>query len=346
MSVSVWKINSNDYPRSGSLRDKVNFWLRYAILAPSAHNTQPWRCQLHGSILDIYRDEAHMLKESDPTGRETLISIGAFVENFIIAAQFWGYEAKVIHRAELISDSLVAQIELLASKESDQLSNSDSIIGQLFDGITKRHTNRDYYQSEPLPDEILKTFSLPIEPDFAIDLITNLEARQRIATLVGKGTALALSMDTMKRELAELVFQEKEQTDNTAAGMMVEALVAEPIKSTKGKDWVKSELDGRQQGRFWQATFAESPLHVIVSSAYDGPAAWLVTGKLLERVLLIAAHHGLLHSIAAGPIEIPTLLPNLRKEMSQGFRPQALARLGYPKNPGMTKLSPRRLITV
>ncbi len=35
-------INEADFPRFGSPQDQLRFLLGYAVLAPSARNTQPW----------------------------------------------------------------------------------------------------------------------------------------------------------------------------------------------------------------------------------------------------------------------------------------------------------------
>ena len=39
----AWEIKEGDFPRGGSMREKLEFLVRYAILAPSSHNAQPWK---------------------------------------------------------------------------------------------------------------------------------------------------------------------------------------------------------------------------------------------------------------------------------------------------------------
>jgi hypothetical protein len=48
-----------------------------ATLAPSVHNTQPWRFVLAGDALEIHADPTRQLKVLDPTKRQMLISCGA-----------------------------------------------------------------------------------------------------------------------------------------------------------------------------------------------------------------------------------------------------------------------------
>ena len=37
----AWNVSENKFPKEGSNVDKLRFFLKYAILAPSSHNTQP-----------------------------------------------------------------------------------------------------------------------------------------------------------------------------------------------------------------------------------------------------------------------------------------------------------------
>ncbi|WP_328418244.1 hypothetical protein OG470_31675 [Micromonospora sp. NBC_00389] len=54
--------------------------------APSAHNTQPWRPEYHADKIVIGVDPARRLPDSDPTGRDLALGIGAFVETCLIVS--------------------------------------------------------------------------------------------------------------------------------------------------------------------------------------------------------------------------------------------------------------------
>ncbi|WP_406079285.1 hypothetical protein [Micromonospora sp. NBC_00858] len=54
--------------------------------APSAHNTQPWRPEYHADEIVIGVDPARRLPDSDPTGRDLALGIGAFVETCLIVS--------------------------------------------------------------------------------------------------------------------------------------------------------------------------------------------------------------------------------------------------------------------
>ena len=67
---SPWMISASHFPVAGTMADKLQFFVAYAILAPSSHNTQPWRFQLTGSQIDLYADGTRALPVMDPDDRE------------------------------------------------------------------------------------------------------------------------------------------------------------------------------------------------------------------------------------------------------------------------------------
>ena len=57
-------------PKSGTIRDQARSLLRYAILAPSGHNTQPWLFRLTGAGVEVRADRRRALPVVDPHDRE------------------------------------------------------------------------------------------------------------------------------------------------------------------------------------------------------------------------------------------------------------------------------------
>ena len=52
-----------------------------ALLAPSVHNTQPWRMVIRPDVLELYADRDRQLAALDPTGRQLLVSCGCALLN-------------------------------------------------------------------------------------------------------------------------------------------------------------------------------------------------------------------------------------------------------------------------
>ena len=66
--------------------------LYLSSLAPSGHNTQPWFVKyIEPYHWIICNDKSKWLPAVDPTQRETILSIGAFIQNMEYAASHYGY---------------------------------------------------------------------------------------------------------------------------------------------------------------------------------------------------------------------------------------------------------------
>ena len=87
--------------------------LYYASLAGSSHNSQPWKVEVtHDSLIRLYADTTRALTVVDPGQRELYISLGAFIENFNLAAGNLGYNSTVKLNDNKKSNTLVAEIRL------------------------------------------------------------------------------------------------------------------------------------------------------------------------------------------------------------------------------------------
>jgi len=110
-------------------KDKIYQVLYYASLAPSSHNSQPWRAEAYGedSIL-VFADTTRKLEVVDPSSRELYISIGAFIENLNLAAACYGYETDIkIHASREDSSAPVACITLTKSN----IKMEDAILNEI-----------------------------------------------------------------------------------------------------------------------------------------------------------------------------------------------------------------------
>lgn len=73
----AWSVSEDKFPREGSNVDKLRFLLKYAILAPSSHNTQPWIFRIvNNNSIEVYADRTRALPVVDPEDRELTISCG------------------------------------------------------------------------------------------------------------------------------------------------------------------------------------------------------------------------------------------------------------------------------
>jgi nitroreductase len=116
-------------------RDEMEI-LYLASLAPNGHNTQPWRVTVESpGFWHIGVSGERRLPGVDPSGRETMLSIGAFLENLIMAAENLGYSVTYTVSADdpAASDILQARLTPAPAKPRpvEEIRNRRTIRGPM-----------------------------------------------------------------------------------------------------------------------------------------------------------------------------------------------------------------------
>jgi hypothetical protein len=118
-----------------------------ASLAPSSHNVQPWIVKIkEPHLLIVGYDKNRCLKVVDPDNRELFLSIGCFIENFILAAGSFGYNVEMNFKMKNEKDTDLFELKLVQGLSRDYPINR----------IKERITIRTPYQKKELKSADLK----------------------------------------------------------------------------------------------------------------------------------------------------------------------------------------------
>ncbi|PVZ87875.1 hypothetical protein C9426_09740 [Serratia sp. S1B] len=143
---------SRDMSLSFEVPEDIRETLYYASMAPSGHNTQPWRIpydkQTGGFILAF--DANRSLAQVDPHNRESFISLGAFLENWKQAAQAYGYVPSITILPEPDANLHVAQITLAPA--NSRPADAQQQLAQ----IILRHTDKRNYEDRPISEAAIE----------------------------------------------------------------------------------------------------------------------------------------------------------------------------------------------
>jgi nitroreductase len=118
--------------------------LGLASRAPSVHNTQPWRWHVRHSSLHLFSDDTRQLPNTDPEGRDLILSCGAALNHCVVALAALGWRAKVTRLPDTADPSHLAAIETSPYR-------ADSLDIALAAAIPRRRTDRRHYSSWPVP---------------------------------------------------------------------------------------------------------------------------------------------------------------------------------------------------
>ena len=259
-----WSLRESDYPTRGSREEQLRFLLRYAILAPSNRNTQPWHFSVSRDQVTIHSDSSRWQQVSDPHKREPYISLGCALENLLIALEHFGF-GYVVTRAPGADDpSIVAQVAILDHPVASPRDAS------LFQAIVRRHTHHGRYRKRAVGASALrKLMECKLEHDLELLLTPDAAIKRAVDKLMLQGDALAFADPRYRKELAECIG---------------EGSFGGPWLLSRAQEFAVAHLGvSKAVARGDHKALMSSPVFGLISSRGGGNEARIKAGQLLER---------------------------------------------------------------
>lgn len=302
-----------------------------ACLAPSVHNTQPWRFVWNGTTYELHADTGRGLTASDPDGRELVISCGAALFNLRLALRKVGYDARV----EVLPDP--ENPRLLARITPSEGVPADPEERRAFAAMTRRHTHRGAFDDQPLAPQVAVAMQRAAELEGAeLVFVADPGQRRHVLTLARAAERALIGDVDVQAEISDWT---PPPTSPRRDGVPVTAYAAEPFH--QADDLAPRDYDqGRGYGIGEAVENSPGVIGVLVTDS-DLQADWLAGGQALERLLVTASERGAYAALHSQLTEVPHLRGELRRELCiQGY-PQMLLRFGYAPD---VEHTPRRSV--
>jgi nitroreductase len=286
-----------------------------ATLAPSLHNSQPWRFALHESAVEIYADRSRQLTFLDPAGRELLISVGAALFTLRLAVRGTGR----IPEVDLLPDS--DRPDLIASIRAAGAAPVPDSVRELLRAVGERHTNRRPFRPVAIPEDTLEELRAAASHEGATFTIAGPVARTAITGLARTAEQRLRARGEYRAELTHWTRPRRGRRDGIpplAIGPW-DALERMPVRDF---GLVHPQPQRRAE------RFEAYPTIAVLTTAGDHPAAWLQAGQALQRVLLVATRRHLATTPISQPVEVPEIR-HLISDLSNDVWAQMVVRLGY-----------------
>lgn len=301
--------------------------LTMATRAPSIDNTQPWRWRADRASLRLYADSRMQLPNTDPDGRDLILSCGAALNHCVTALAAAGWRADVHRLPDPADISHLATIEVHPhTPDHTDLARAAA--------IPRRRTDRRIYSPRPIP---------------VADIAS-------LVALAGQMGVTARQVDAMGK-LREIV-RRAARAHATNRDYLVEltrwsgrygSRAGVPARSVPEHDCTAS-IPGRI---FAGAGLAQPPgaspandnaVILVLGTETDDRLAWLRTGEATSALLLTATAIGLATCPITEPLEIPQTRDAVRFDvLGAEQHPQMLLRLGWaPDNADPLPPTPRR----
>ena len=315
-------VDPREFPEKGSLAEKMRFFLRYAVLAPSPFNTQPWRYRVRqDGTVEFFFDRTRRLAALDPNDRLMHVALGSTLKLFLLVAEAFEYDLET----ELFPDGLDA--ELVARVRPSDDAYVTGIGRELLPAVAQRQTGWGEFARGDLADHIRAHIRSMLDgmAEIRFEFVTDLIARQELAEIVGEANRRLFKLDDMRNELADWM---RTSRNGATDGLPVEALELGPFR-TAATVRKKPELGERIAERE-REHLLNAPLVLVVGTEEDKPELWPAVGGAWVVTELIATQHHLRSAV----VHAPLLLREARAQVQESLYdetivPQQICRFGY-----------------
>ena len=336
LTASRYAPDEREFPVSGSAERQLIFLLRYAVLAASTRNTQPWKFAVSENGIEVFADYTRRLPVADPGNRELLMSIGTAIMNLRVAAARFGLVCRVHYDHSGGSERPLALVSLAPATSDHTL---DQSLVPLFPAIVRRHTNRQPFMVSRVPASVLERLqAVGTTYGSTIHISTDGRVNADVADLIAEADRRQLADPEFRKDIAEWM---RPDWTSRPDGLPGSALGARGIVSAL-TPWATRVLDlGRVRAARDRNLCLEAPALIVVAGE-DAATSWLDAGELLERLLLTLVVEGLHTSYFNNPVQVPELRLRLKAMLGLATWPQLMLRVGYCLDP--SPQTPRRMV--
>ena len=306
--------------------------LRYASLAASSHNTQPWRVHVREPRRwMLAADLSRRLPAIDPDDRELKLSLGAFLENLVLAAGALGWEATVEPRSEWPE---VAEISLVPSAPSCvPLSR-----------IAMRRTLRRGYAPTELAPGTVRTLLEAANP--AAFFGRRAPEGILLARAALRSFRAQAQRDDAQRELSRWIRFSPSDIERACDGLTPATMEIGGLAGWYVRHFMKPEdvlsHSFREKGiEAAKVQVAEGGGFFVIVSRSNATSDLLDAGRRFERMMLLLRENGLAGQPMSQALEEPPWRSEIAGQLRLGGAPQFLVRVGHV-SPYPAPVSPRR----
>lgn len=333
-ALKAWSVNADHFPHQGSAAEKLSFCIKYAILAHSTYNTQPWYFDVKDNVVSVHIDRRYALPVIDPDDREAVMACSGAMFQLRLAIRVFGYKEVTDIFPDSKDSSLIGRITLGEKIDSDEeLDDTDKA---LFEAIPTRHLNFSAFTNKTVEEDSIKKLKRAADKEGAWLHICSDYERMAISSLIVEGDHMQMSDKKFRRELVSwldprrFISKDGIPQDDLDFNKMTSRYNVSPFRRFESED--RSVVSDDQLND-------EIPVLAILGCAGGGMVERIYAGQALSRVLLAAEAEGLSVSLLNQPCEVPELRLRLHDEVSQAGRAQVILRIGYG---GKSTRTPRR----
>jgi nitroreductase len=340
---SVWTL-PDALPASGI--EATRALIGAAILAPSYWNAQPWRFEVDPGELRLTLDASRTLPACDPDQRFAMLSLGAALENLLVAARAWGLQPAVQY---LPFGTTVRHGTSLVAARITWLPGDQPRDRVLFAALGDRRTNPRHYDGRTVTMTHRAQLLAQVPEDLRLHWIDDRNEIHNVARLVREATETIADDARSQAERCRWMRLSDSSAWRTGDGVTPERMgLGGPFGWLAARALPpNSHFHGWGAGNWAHETedaVRSSGALALISASRRQDATSIVAGQAYERFALQATAFGLAQQPLTAPIESEKHRALLARRFgAAGEEPLLLVRLGHAKPPDP---APRRAVAL
>jgi nitroreductase len=300
--------------------------IRLAGLAPSLHNSQPWRFRILPHLIELHADPKRRLPVADPDDRELRLACGAALFNLRLALEQAGIRPVVTLLPHLAAANTQAEVRSGGQPQH----RLDDL--RCYEAIPERHSHRNPFRDTPVSAEDRHLLMRAVQEEHGWLHVVQPAERGALEGLVHRANRAQTADARFRAELAAWTGRSDEATEG------IPVSVAGP-KPEPQDQWVHRDFTAGQTERAPSTKFEPHPLLVVLCTHHSSRETDLQAGQALQRLWLTATAQGLVASVLSQVVEVAETREELRRLLGGNVTPQALMRIGHG---APSAASPRR----
>lgn len=317
-------------------RTKILTVLEYAVLAPSTHNTQPWKFEISDSRCKVFIDNSRQLPAADPQKRNMYISLGAMLKNIELAATAFG-----VFKGLKISDKTGTQVAEVIFKNLGKKGSQEAVSPSPYlDAIRTRTNYRGPFSPVKISEKDKNQF-ITGNSTTKVFLVENRKTIEKLGSLTAEGLKIAYSRSEFRKEISKWI---KSNTSTQKKGIPGYSLRMPLFTSHVIPRLIRYKDIGPKLAKLNYQSFVSASAVAILASEQDDEVAWINAGQTAQEIFLNMELVGLACSIFVAAIETKGLRPKINEitDINPKLYPQFLFCIGKP---GLPKVySPRESV--
>lgn len=283
-------------------------------LAPSIHNTQPWRWTVGGNAMDLYAVRARQLPITDPGGCMLTLSCGAALHHARVALAAEGWRAEVTRLPDPDSPDLLARVTA-----AEPVPVPPEALRRLA-ALRVRRTDRRPVSAAPVAESTLAAMTKAASDEGARLKILGPEQVLDLAAVAAEAQRVEDLDPSWRNELSYWAGRGRRE----GTGIPEEVIPRErPATTVPGRDLGRGTLE-IDRGHDQAARYA------ILHTDEDAPLGWLRSGEALSALWLAATERGTGVVPLSTVVDVPSTREALRRLLSGIGTPMLALRIGVP----------------